>query len=137
MIKDLMFGNITMTSVAPNYGCTSNLLSFNLSTTTCSQFCDALYLPPSYQITWQPPSGWVQTSISTNGNDVTFTPSATAILPETLTATITLPCGYTQTKTYSINRNAPAPVFTTSTVTTCTTTASMSITPICGASNYA
>lgn len=132
LVKSLNFNNIVKTSGDLNIGC-SNPASFNLSTGSCTSLC---YTPPSYTITWQPPAGWTQTNISANGNDVTFTPSATVVSPEVLTATITLPCGYTQIKTYNIVRNSPAPVFTTAMVTTCTTTASMSITPICGASNY-
>lgn len=134
IIKTLNFNNITTSTPAPNYGCTTNTVSYSLNTYTCTSFCDGTYTVGQYNITWQPPAGWVQTSISTNGNNVSFTPDAAT--GGILTATITLPCGFTETRTFNISRAAQAPTFTTSGFTSCTSSAAISINPTCGASNY-
>jgi hypothetical protein len=135
-IKDLNFPQTISTSTPPaNYGCSTATVSYNLNTYTCTgSFCDAVYTVGSYNITWQAPTGWVQTSLTNNGSNVSFTPDATSA--GTLTATITLPCGYTETRTFTVTRGASAPTFTNATVTSCTSSASMSITPQCGASDY-
>ena len=135
-IKDLNFSNISMSSIAPNYGCTNNLVAFSLNTFVCSgSICDYVYnVVGPYNITWQPPSGWTQNSISTNGNEVSFIPDAMSSGP--LTATIHLPCGYTETRTFNTTRIAQAPDFTVPIVTSCTSSASVSINGTCGASDY-
>jgi hypothetical protein len=78
----------------------------------------------------------MQTSISANGSEVSFTPDATS--GGTLIATITLsPCGYTETRSFAINRRIEAPSFSpTNRVSTCTSTATLAINPICGAIDY-
>ncbi|HEU5167025.1 MAG TPA: T9SS type A sorting domain-containing protein [Chitinophagaceae bacterium] len=134
IIKQLNFGNITTSTPPPNYGC-SNTASYSLNTFPCTQLCDYVYTVGQYNISWQPPAGWVQTNISTNGNDVSFAPDATT--GGTLTATITLPCGFTETKTFTVSRSAPAPTFSSSNPSaTCASTATFSINPTCGATNY-
>jgi hypothetical protein len=133
-IKQLNFGDITTSTQSPNYGCTTNTVSYSLNTYTCTSLCSTTYTVGQYNITWQPPSGWIQTSISANGNDVSFTPDATSA--GLLTATIHLPCGYTETKTFNISRVAQAPIFTTSGFTACTSSTVVSINSTCGASSY-
>ncbi|MGK2863778.1 MAG: T9SS type A sorting domain-containing protein [Chitinophagaceae bacterium] len=133
-IKDLNFLDITTSTPPPNYGCTTSTVSYSLNTYTCTSFCDYTYNVGQYNITWQPPAGWVQTSISANGNDVSFTPDAASAGP--LIATIHLTCGYTDTRTFNTSRVAEAPAFTTSSVKSCTSSANMSINSTCGASNY-
>ena len=125
-----------MTSTPPaNSGCTVNPVSYSLNTYACSQFCSTIHtVTGSYSITWQPPTGWVQTSISVNGNNVSFTPDAFS--GGVLTATIHLPCGYTDKRTFNVSRPTPAPTFTASTIQACTSSASMSINPVCGAVDY-
>lgn len=57
----------------------------------------------------------------------------------TLTATITLPCGFTETRTLTVNRAVATPVFASSNNSTiCTSGASLAInpSPSCGAVNY-
>ncbi len=74
-VKDLNFNQaITTSTPPPNYGCTANTVSYSLNTLSCSGggICDFVYSVSNYNITWQPPSGWVQTSISAKGNDVSF-----------------------------------------------------------------
>ncbi len=134
-IKQLNFGNIVGgTNANPNYGC-PNTASYSLNTYTCSGFCDYTYPVSSYNITWQPPIGWTQTSISPNGNNVSFTPNAAS--GGVLTATINLPCGFKEKKTFNITRVAQAPTFSsTSPVSTCASSATISINPTCGASSY-
>lgn len=88
----------------------------------------------TYNITWQAPTGWVQSSVSAYGNNISFTPDA--LTSGALVATIHLPCGFTETRTFNISRLAPSPTFTTPIVQTCTSSATMSINPICGASDY-
>lgn len=118
-VKDLNF-DIIMTSTPPaNSGCTVNPVSYSLNTYACSQFCSTIHtVTGSYSITWQPPTGWVQTSISVNGNNVSFTPDAFS--GGVLTATIHLPCGYTDKRTFNVSRPTPAPTFTASTIQACT-----------------
>ena len=134
-VKDLNFDIITTSTPSANYGCTTNAVSYSLNTFTCTSFCSTIYtVTGSYTITWQPPTGWVQTSISANGNNVSFTPDATS--GGLLTATIHLPCGYTDTRIFNVGRIAQPPTFTTSTVQSCTSSAAMSINPTCGATGY-
>lgn len=74
-IKDLNFPQTISTSTpSPNYGCTANTVSYSLNPGSCP-LC---YNVGQYNITWQPPAGWVQTSISANGSEVSFTPDATS-----------------------------------------------------------
>lgn len=135
IIKQANLGNISTSTLAPFYGCTTASVNYILTTFTCSGFqCDAVYTVGTYNITWQPPTGWVQTSISPNGNDVSFTPNATS--QGILTATINLPCDYKETRTFNINRIAQTPTFTTSSFQLCTSSATASISPTCGATNY-
>jgi hypothetical protein len=137
-VKILNFSDVTAVTPPPNYGCTANPVSYSLNTYTCSgpaAFCSGIFNATQYQISWQPPSGWTQTSISANGNNVSFLPDATT--GGTLTATITLSCGYKETRTLTINRVAATPAFASSNSSTiCASSASLSINPICGATNY-
>lgn len=134
LVRSFNIGAITTSTPPPNYGCGSTV-SYSLNTYTCTQFCDFTYNVSEYSITWQPPSGWTQTSISTNGNDVSFTPDATT--GGTLTATITMPCGYSETRTFAINRVAASPTFVAGNPTNvCTSSGTFSIDPVCGASSY-
>ena len=133
-IKSTNFGSIALTTATPAYGCT-NTVSFSLNTTTCSgQFCDHIYTVGQYNITWQPPGGWTQTSISNNGSNVSFTPDATT--GGTLTATIQLPCGFTETRTFNVTRSTVAPSFSVAPGEICTSTSGFSISPVCGAVDY-
>ncbi len=139
LIKYLDFPQTISTSTPPaNYGCTSASVSYSLPETSCSggPLCEGIFnVFGNYSITWQAPSGWVQTSLTNNGSNVSFTPNATS--SGTLTATIHLiSCSYTETRTFTITRGASAPTFTAPSVTSCTSSASMSINPTCGASNY-
>lgn len=137
-IKDLDFPfTITALNSSPNYGCTSNIVSYSLPETPCSgSFCDFTYnVSGAYSITWEAPAGWVQTSISNNGSDVSFLPDASSA--GTLTATIHLNnCDYTETRTFDVVRGAQTPSFTNTAVVSCTSSASMSINPTCGAVDY-
>jgi hypothetical protein len=134
-IKDLNFNDISTSSPSPNYGCTTSTVNYVLNTFNCTgNFCDNTYPVSQYNITWQAPAGWTQTSISNNGSNVSFLPDASTAGP--LVATITLPCGYTETKTFNTSRAAQAPNFTTSAFTTCTSSATVSISSVCGATNY-
>lgn len=135
-VKQVNFpdNGILATTPMPNYGCTSGAVSFSLNTFSCTQFCDAIYNVSQYQISWQPPSGWSQTSISANGNTVSFMPDATTA--GNLTATITLPCGYTETRTYNITRAVESPVFADAPNPVCTSTAAYSVNAVCGATGY-
>lgn len=135
-VRDLNFPQTISTSTPPpNFGCTTGTVSYSLNTFTCTgNFCDPIYTVGAYNITWQAPAGWVQTSLTNNGSDVSFTPDATST--GTLTATIHLPCGYTDTRTFTITRGTSAPTFTTPSVQACSSSATMSINPTCGASNY-
>lgn len=134
VVKSLNFNNITTSTPPPNYGCT-NTVSYSLATYNCGGFCAYTYTVSDYSITWQPPAGWTQTSISTLGNDVSFTPDATT--GGTLTATITMPCGYSETRTFTITRAAAAPTFEAGNPTNvCTSSATFSVNPVCGASSY-
>jgi hypothetical protein len=131
----LNFSTISITTPAPNFGCINNPVSFSLNTFTCTELCDYIHtVTGQYNITWQPPSGWTQNSISTNGNEVSFFPDAAS--SGALTATIHLPCGYTETRTFNTTRIAQAPDFTVPIVTSCTSSASVSINGTCGASDY-
>lgn len=135
MVKSLRFSNITSSTASPFYGCGGGTVTYNLASYDCGQFCTPSYLPPQYNITWQPPSGWVQTNIGTNGNTVSFTPNATS--SGALTATINLPCGYSEIRTFNIVRTPQAPTFSTSnSLTSCTSSTTLSINPTCGATNY-
>ena len=134
-VKSVGIGSITTSTASPNYGCSTNQVRYRLNELPCTgSFCSGVYNVSQYSISWQPPSGWIQTSISANGNNVTFLPDATT--GGTLTATITLPCGYADTRTYTINREMEKPTFSTSNNTICTSSASFAINPVCGASDY-
>lgn len=137
-VKILNFSSIVAVTTPPNYGCTTNPVSYSLNTYTCSgPLCSGVFNANTtqYQISWQPPSGWTQTSISPNGNNVSFLPDANT--GGTLTATITLSCGFTETRTFTVNRVAATPVFSSSNNSTiCTSSASLAINPSCGAVNY-
>ncbi len=133
-MKDLNFPQvITATTASPNYGC-ANTVSYSLNTYTCTNFCSSVYTVGAYSITWQAPAGWVQTSLTNNGSNVSFTPEATSA--GSLIATIQLPCGYTETRTFTITRTAQPPTFTNASVSSCTSSASLSINSTCGASDY-
>lgn len=134
-VKQLNFDGITPLTAQPNYGCTSNEVSYKLNNSTCSGFlCSSIYAPTQYTITWQPPAGWIQTSVSPDGKTVSFLPDAAT--GGTLTATIALPCGYTETKTYTVNRAAGKPTFASSNRMLCTSPANVAINPVCGAVDY-
>lgn len=137
-VKQLNFADngITATTALPNFGCTTNTVSFSLNTFTCTgNFCSGVYNVGQYSITWQAPSGWTQTSISTNGDNVSFLPDAST--GGTLTATITLPCGYTDTRTFTVNRVAEKPTFSSSSSNTvCSSPANVAINSTCGAIDY-
>lgn len=141
IIKILDFpANISITTPLPNYNCTSGTVSFSLPETSCSGnglACDDTYnVLGSYNITWQAPVGWVQTSLTDNGSNVSFTPDANS--SGTLTATIHLPqCTYTETRTFIISRGTEPPTFTRSTFQECNgSSTNVSINPVCGALNY-
>jgi Secretion system C-terminal sorting domain len=133
-IKHTNFGSVTTSTDPPVYGC-ANTVSYSLNTTSCPALCDSWYTVPTngYTITWQAPSGWTQTSISTYGNDVSFQPDATSL--GTLTATITLPCGYTETRTFNVTRTAPPTEFS-ALYQFCTSPGSVTIGAMCGATDY-
>lgn len=135
IIKQLNFGNVAGgTNANPNYGCQSTA-SYSLDPYTCTSFCENTYSVGSYNITWLPPAGWTQASISATGNTVSFTPNTTS--GGVLTATINLSCGYKETKTFNISRVAQAPTFSAaSPVSSCASSATISINPTCGASSY-
>lgn len=139
-VKVLDFYDITTSTPAPNYGCSGGTVSYSLVETPCngSGFpCNGYYnVSGNYNITWQAPAGWVQTSLANNGSNVSFTPDATSA--GALIATIHLPgCTYTETRTFTITRGAQPPVFTKSTFRGCNgSSTNISINPICGASNY-
>lgn len=63
MVKELNFSNITTSSSSPFYGCSGGTVSYTLNPYTCQSFCTTIYSPTQYSISWQPPAGWVQTSI--------------------------------------------------------------------------
>jgi hypothetical protein len=136
-VKQLNFDpSIIGPAVAPNYDCTSTV-SYSLNQFTCSgSFCDLVYPVSSYNITWQAPSGWTQTSLTNNGSNVSFTPDANS--SGSLIATIHIPgCSYTETRTFAITRAAQPPRFTTLTSEACDGSSSnISINPTCGAINY-
>lgn len=139
ILKALDFYNITTTTAPPNYGCTTNTVSYSLVETPCNGTgfpCNSIYnVLGNYNIIWQAPAGWVQTSISNNGSNVSFTPDATS--GGSVVATIHLPCGYTDTRSIPVSRTPQSPTFTTSNVQACNaSTATMSISPICGALDY-
>lgn len=139
LIKDLDFPpSITTSTLPANYGCASATVSYSLPEIPCSgSFCDYTYnVLGNYNITWQAPAGWVQTSLTNNGSNVSFAPDATSA--GILTATIHIPqCSYTETRTFTITRGAQAPTFTNTFVETCNgSNASVTINPTCGASNY-
>lgn len=58
------------------------------------------------------------------------------LLHPAVTATINLPCGYTETRVINVSRAVAPPSFTTPTFSTCTSSASVSINPTCGATDY-
>ena len=139
IIKDLDFPQTITTSTTPaNYGCASATVSYSLPEVVCSGggICNGVYNAlGAYNVTWQAPAGWVQTSLTNKGSDVSFTPDATS--SGTLTATIHLTaCSFTETRTFTTTRGASVPTFATTFVTSCTSSATMSINPTCGASNY-
>ncbi|MGV3530551.1 MAG: T9SS type A sorting domain-containing protein [Flavisolibacter sp.] len=134
-VKQLNFDVITLTSAAPNYGCTSNAVSYSLAPYTCTgNFCSTTYSVGQYSIGWQAPSGWTQSSISTNGSNVSFLPDATTA--GTLTATITLPCGYSDLRTIAVSRPLIKPGFSTTNPTVCGSSATYAIGVVCGAVDY-
>lgn len=89
LIKDLDFPpTITTSTPSPNYGCTSATVSYSLPETICNNgFCSTIYnVLGNYNITWQAPAGWIQTSLTNKGSDVSYTPDASSA--GTLIATI-------------------------------------------------
>jgi hypothetical protein len=139
LVKSLDFPiEISTSTPAANYGCASSIVSYSLPETACTGggICDFIYdANGNYNITWEAPAGWVQTSISNNGSDVSFIPDASSA--GTLTATIHLNnCDYTETRTFNIVRGTQTPSFTNSAVVSCTSSASISINPTCGAVDY-
>ncbi len=139
ILKALDFYDITTITPPPNYGCTTNTVSYSLVETPCngSGFpCNSIFnVLGNYNITWQAPAGWVQTTISNNGSNVSFTPDATS--GGSIVATIHLPCGYTDIRTFAVSRTPQSPVYTSSNVQSCnSSTATMSISPVCGALDY-
>lgn len=140
LIKILDFpGSITAVTPPPNYGCT-NTVSYSLPETPCTSsgfVCDDTYnVLGSYNITWQAPTGWVQTSLTNNGSNVSFTPDATST--GTLTATIHIPgCTFTETRIFNITRGTEPPTFINSSFQECNgSSTNVSINPVCGAINY-
>jgi hypothetical protein len=136
-VKQINFANdgITPTSPPPNLGCNTTVVSYSLNPYNCTgQYCDVIYPVTQYSITWQAPTGWTQTSISTNGNNVSLLADASS--QGLLTATITLPCGYKETRTYSITRSALKPTFQLGNTVICTSPSNISINAVCGALNY-
>ena len=73
-------------------------------------------------------------SFGNNENNVSFLPDATS--SGLLTATITLPCGFTDTRTFTINRIVQKPTFTSSNNSICSSPSNISINSICGAIDY-
>jgi hypothetical protein len=135
-VKSLNITAIEAISGVAYYGCTSPV-SYQVNTYTCTGggVCSYVYNVSSYTVTWQAPSGWTQSSISSNGSSVSFIPNATT--GGTLTATITLPCGYIDTRTFAITRDVKKPEFTSSNPTTiCTSPGSIDINAVCGATDY-
>lgn len=84
-------------------------VSYSITTGTSSSF---VFTPPpgSYSTTWQPPSGWTQTSLTNNGNNVTF--HTDDFSGGTLKATpVYNACAYTGTTSIAITRSHPMPGF--------------------------
>lgn len=131
-VKSISFTEITG-DLSPIAGC-SNQANYSIATFNCS----VCYNPPpnTYTVTWQPPTGWVQTGSSNNGRNVSFIPSS--VDAGTLTAKITInSCGYEDTRTVAVTRSSPAPSFSSSDPTTiCGTTPRININGVCGASSY-
>ncbi len=134
-VRQLNFQSITTSIINPNYGCT-NPITYNLNTYNCTgSFCDAVYSVNQFEITWTAPSGWSQSSISSNGSSVTFIPDAST--GGNITATIILPCGYTEIKTYTVYRGTEQPSIPNSnTYTLCNSTGNFPINSICGSISY-
>ncbi|HRP37537.1 MAG TPA: hypothetical protein PLS50_07055, partial [Candidatus Dojkabacteria bacterium] len=138
LIKYLDFApNISASTSSPAYGCT-NEVSFSLPETPCNgSFCG---LPHNvngyYNITWQAPSGWILTSSTNKGSDVTFTPDP--FTEGDITATIHYtPCDFQETRIIHITRPKKVPEFTKSKFEGCTSgSVQVSILPICGAVDY-
>jgi hypothetical protein len=123
---------VTPTSLVP--GCTSTVTFTSSSPAPSGPFSDAYFLPTSYTVSYAPPAGWTQTSISGDGHTVSFTPSGSGT---PLVATVLFPCGYTETKNVTIPYSFPAPTFSASNnYNVCTTPASYAIDGVCGATNY-
>src|SRR6218665_1078919 len=137
IVQEVNVGEIVMSTLAPVYGCT-NTVSFSLNSFICtgpSTICDLIAnIGSSYTISWEPPTGWTQTSIDARGNSVSFQPDATG--EGTLTATIHLSCGYTETRIYVVHRTAPATDFSTSNYVFCSSPGEVTVGSMCGASDY-
>ncbi len=120
-VKALNFGSITYVGNS-NFGCT-NSVDFSLNTYSCGNYCNYTYTvgATEYDITWISPTGWTQTSISPQGNNVTFTPDQTT--GGQVKAIITLDCGFIDERVFNFGRTAPAPTF-----------ANPDPAPICGSS---
>jgi hypothetical protein len=121
------------TSVVP--GCASSVTYTTSAPPPSGQFADAFFSPPSYTVSYTPPTGWTQTSISGDGHSVTFSPTGTG---NTLVATVLLPCGYTETLNVQAPQYTyPAPTFSGSNnYNVCTSSASFAINAVCGATDY-
>lgn len=139
-VKQLNFAEITSSTPAPDYGCTANIVTYNLVPFVCiPDLCSITHTVGQYSIAWQAPGGWQQVSISPNGSTVSFLPDATT--GGAVTATITLACGtsgpsYKDTRTFEVSRRIPTPAFTNPNVEACGSSTTMSIVPVCGAANY-
>lgn len=140
IVQNLDFpGSVLTTTPAPNYGCATSMVSYNLIETPCTSGPLCNYIDNvlgSYNITWQGPVGWVQTSLTNKGSNVSFIPDATST--GYITATIHISgCSYTETRAFDITRGAEAPTFFSSTMQACSgSSAAVSINPVCGASTY-
>ena len=141
IIKILDFESISTITSPPNYGCSTNTVSYSLIENPCtgSGFpCNQRFnVLGNYNITWQAPAGWIQTSLTNKGSNVSFIPDGTSA--GTLTATIHIPgCTYTETRTFTIIRGAEVPTFATSDITihACSPSSTVSINPTCGALDY-
>lgn len=114
----------------PSYGC-DNPLNY-IATSFTSPFA---HTPPSFTVSWAAPAGWTQSSISSDGKNVSFIPDA--IAGGQVIATIILPCGYQENKSINIGRSSPPPSFSASNPNTfCGTSGNLSINPVCGATSY-
>lgn len=71
--------------------------------------CGSCFTPTSYNVTWQTPNNWIQTSSSNNGLNASFTPDASSGGPVTGTINLTYSgCSFKESKTLNVTRVMPA-----------------------------